>query len=132
MTIDISVFMVPPSLAFAAVMLNNQTLLSEAVTQCQLYRQGLRQTTGLWAHILQGNGTQDTGLWATGNGWAAYGMLRVLATVKWSPWAGSMGTEMSNLQSWVEEILSNSRAYVASLIIPFPKYSYDSFLRYIY
>jgi rhamnogalacturonyl hydrolase YesR len=104
--------MVPPSLAFAAVLQNNQSLLSTAYQQCNLYRQGLRQPAGLWAHIVQGSGTSDPGLWATGNAWAAYGMLRVWATIYHSPWRQSLTSEMSDLQSWTTEILANSRAYL--------------------
>ena len=88
--------------------------MQEAVKQIQLYRQTLRTDTGLWAHILLGNGTHDPGLWATGNAWAAAGMLRVLATIKWSDFAGSMDTEMNNLRDWTTEILSASKGVVVS------------------
>lgn len=48
---------------------------------------------------------QDSGLWNTGNGWAAYGSLRVLATMKNSDWAGDFTSEMADLTAWVQEIL---------------------------
>lgn len=111
-----SVSMVPPSLAFAGVLLNNQTLVSIAHEQCQLYRSAMRnETAGLWAHILLGEGIQDTNRWLTGNAWAAYGMMRVLATIQKSPWAGEMGSEISDLQSWVTEIVSKSQEYLVGL-----------------
>lgn len=111
-----SVFMVPPSLAFAGVLLNNQTLVSIAHEQCQLYRSAMRnETAGLWAHIILGEGIQDMNRWLTGNAWAAYGMMRVLATIQKSPWAGEMGSEISDLQSWVTEIVSKSQEYLVGL-----------------
>jgi rhamnogalacturonyl hydrolase YesR len=105
--------MVPPSLAFAGVLYNNQTLLSIAHEQCMLYREALRnQEAGLWAHILLGTGIQDSNRWLTGNAWAAYGMMRVLATIQRSPWAGQMGSEISDLQNWVTEIVSTSQNHM--------------------
>jgi len=110
-----SVFMVPPSLAFAGVLLNNQTLVNIAHEQCQLYRTAMRnESAGLWAHILLGEGIQDTNRWLTGNAWAAYGMMRVLATIQRSPWAGEMASEISDLQNWVVEIMSTSQEHLVS------------------
>lgn len=48
---------------------------------------------------------QDSGLWNTGNGWAAHGSLRVLATMKNSDFAGDFTSEMADLTAWVQEIL---------------------------
>jgi len=110
-----SVFMVPPSLAFAGVLLNNQTLVNIAHEQCQLYRQAMRnESAGLWAHILLGTGIEDRNRWLTGNAWAAYGMMRVLATIQRSPWAGEMGSQISDLQNWVGEIMSTSQNHLVS------------------
>jgi rhamnogalacturonyl hydrolase YesR len=107
--------MVPPSLAFAGVLLNNQTLVNIAHEQCQLYRQAMRnESAGLWAHILLGTGIEDRNRWLTGNAWAAYGMMRVLATIQRSPWAGEMGGEISDLQNWVTEIMSTSQNHLVS------------------
>ncbi|KAK8238597.1 hypothetical protein HDK90DRAFT_510210 [Phyllosticta capitalensis] len=39
---------------------------------------------GLWRHIV-GPRNADPGLWSTGNAWASYGALRVLATLSHSP-----------------------------------------------
>jgi hypothetical protein len=77
--------MVPPSLAFAGVLLNNQTLVNIAHEQCQLYRQAMRnESAGLWAHILLGTGIED------------------------------MGGEISDLQNWVTEIMSTSQNHLVS------------------
>lgn len=47
--------------------------MAEAVRQCGLYRDILKTSNTLnWRHII-GPQSQDTGLWSTGNGWAAYG-----------------------------------------------------------
>lgn len=105
--------MVPPSLAFAGVVLNNRTLVEAAHEQCLLYREGMRnESAGLWAHILLGEGIEDTNRWLTGNAWAAYGMMRVLATIVRSPWAGDMQQEVRDLQGWVTEILGTSQNHM--------------------
>ncbi|WVF67288.1 hypothetical protein IAT40_002038 [Kwoniella sp. CBS 6097] len=109
-----SVYMVPPFLAYYGVLHNNQSLLQEAYQQCSLYRDTLRQDSGLWAHILLGTGTHDPGLWATGNGWAMMGMLRVYATIKWSQYANDMSSQTSDLANWVQEIFKASQQYITS------------------
>ncbi|AFR94210.1 hypothetical protein C343_02279 [Cryptococcus neoformans C23] len=107
-----SVYMVPPFLAYYGALHNNQTLLQQAYQQCKLYRDGLRQSNGLWIHITGGNGTTDPNLWATGNGWAAAGMLRVWATINWSIFSDKLNNQLSDLESWVREILDASRPYI--------------------
>ena len=109
---------VPPFIAYYGALTANQTLLQIAHDQCSLYRSALRQSNGLWKHIVDGTGNLDPGQWATGNAWAAMGMLRVLATIKWSQFAGDMGSQMSDLQSWVEEILTGSDGYIVSFHSP--------------
>lgn len=101
-------------MAYYGAVHNNQSLLVEAHRQCQLYREVLQSDKGLWAHILLGNGTHDPGLWATGNAWAAAGMLRVLATIQWSSFASEMTSEVNDLKTWTEEILNASKNYVVS------------------
>lgn len=98
----------PPFLAYYAVLNNNITLAREAHRQVQLYRDVLRTDTGLWAHILVGSQNIDPGLWATGNAWAAAGMLRVLATLRWSQFNDAMQSEQNDLRSWTEEILQGT------------------------
>jgi rhamnogalacturonyl hydrolase YesR len=71
--------------AYLAVQNGDTNLMAETVTQCGLYRDVLKQSQyDNWDHII-GPQSQDTGLWSTGNGWASYGMVRVLHTLqKWS------------------------------------------------
>ncbi|KAJ7905504.1 glycoside hydrolase family 105 protein [Mycena olivaceomarginata] len=105
-----SVFMVPPFLAYYGVLTGNTTLLTEAYNQIKLYRNYLRDTDAknLWKHIVLGNNTQDSandeGHWSTGNGWAAAGMLRVIATMKNSPYSKDFSSQQKDLASWVKEI----------------------------
>jgi len=107
---------VPPFLAYYAALQNNQTLMQEAYHQISLYRNYLRTSSGLWSHIIFGSTNVDPGCWATGNGWAAQGMLRVLATMKRSSMSGSFGSQMSDLQSWIEEILTAAATFVVCVI----------------
>lgn len=107
--------MVPPFLAYYGGMTNNQTLLQAAYTQCQLYRSALRQPNNLWAHILGGNGAHDPGMWATGNAWAAWGMARVLATIKKSSFAGQMSSQTADLGNWIGEIMTGCQPFIVRL-----------------
>ncbi|KAF8954902.1 hypothetical protein BDZ97DRAFT_1862403 [Flammula alnicola] len=72
-------YMVPPFLAYYAADTEDLQLLQDTVRQCELYRQILQSNTtdlkGVWMHVM-GTGYQDTGLWSTGNAWAAAGMTR--------------------------------------------------------
>lgn len=107
-----NMFMTPPFLAYYAVATQNRSLLRQAVRQCGLYREVLQANTtaswdGLWTHIV-GPQSQTLGVWATGNGWAALGMARVLATVtNWSVSAGWL-TEQAQLKRWIMEILDGA------------------------
>ncbi|GAA5873096.1 hypothetical protein JCM1840_005568 [Sporobolomyces johnsonii] len=109
------VYMVPPFLAYYGVAASNATMIAEAYNQCRLYRKYLRTSSGAWQHIVLGE-WQDTGLWSTGNGWAAAGMTRVLATIKHSDLssAGSFASEMSDLTGWIVEILEAAFSYIQS------------------
>lgn len=112
------IFMVPPYLAYYAEMTNNRTLMSEAVRQISLYRDFLRrEPQGLWAHIQGGQGNLDPGLWATGNAWAAYGMMRVHATIQRGRWSGEMQGEMGQLRGWVGEIMDGVKASLVRLLV---------------
>ena len=110
---------VPPFIAYYAVLNNNQTLLQQAYLQCSLYHSALSTSSGLWKHILFGTGNLDPGFWATGNAWAAMGMLRVLATIKKSQYAGDMQQQQVDLQNWIEAILSATNGYIVSSVLPF-------------
>ncbi|KAG8706554.1 hypothetical protein FRC09_002351 [Ceratobasidium sp. 395] len=98
------IYMVPPFLAYYGVMNSNQTLLQEAYNQVKLYRDALLDGTGMWQHIKMGS-LSDTGHWSTGNGWAAMGMLRVLATIRGSQWANPLKSQTRDLENWTSEIL---------------------------
>lgn len=108
------IYMVPPFLAYYGAVTNNQTLLEEAYNQVSAYRGILGTDNGLWRHILDGTGTTDSGLWLTGNGWAAAGMLRVLATMKWSQFSSNLQQQQSDLQNWVEAIMSACQSRMTS------------------
>jgi hypothetical protein len=70
--------------------------------------------TGLWRHILLGNEEmQDPGYWATGNAWAAWGMLRVLSTFMHSQtYSDRMEAQKADLKAWILEILNASYAQI--------------------
>ncbi|GAA6021258.1 hypothetical protein JCM10207_002592 [Rhodosporidiobolus poonsookiae] len=106
------VYMVPPFLAYLGVQTSNTTLLRAAYDQVRLYRQYLAvtesgETQGLWRHIWEesGNGDADAGLWATGNAWAASGMLRVLASLQNSDYADEFASQSGDLASWTGAIV---------------------------
>lgn len=126
-------YMVPPFLAYYGVITSNITLLQQAYTQIKLYRNYLRDPKGLWKHVLLGSSGIDEGHWSTGkkrevyfqthkfsyahqgNGWAAAGMLRVLATIKNSQYANSMKSEQEDLANWVIEIQNEMYSHLVSL-----------------
>lgn len=84
-------------------------LTSKADDQCRLYRQYMNNGTGLWQHIILGNPSSiDYGYWATGNAWAAYGMLRVLVTMMHSEYREAMEAQKTDLKNWIVEILQAS------------------------
>ncbi|PPQ95428.1 hypothetical protein CVT26_008449 [Gymnopilus dilepis] len=99
------VYMVPPFLAYYGVTTRNRTLVEEAYNQIKLYRNYLRDpNSSMWRHVLLGASENDEGFWSTGNGWAAAGMLRVLATMRQSEYANTFKNEQKDLSSWVQEI----------------------------
>ncbi|CAE6458930.1 unnamed protein product [Rhizoctonia solani] len=98
-----------PFIAAYGAATSNQTLLQVAYDQCRLYRDALRlPETGLWAHIYSDDrkNFDDKGLWATGNAWAAKGMLNVAILVEKS--GQNMTTQVSDLKGWVKEILNGT------------------------
>ena len=109
--------MVPPFLAYYGFSSSNQTLLQIAYDQCRLYRDALQDPdTKLWRHIVggEGNGISDSGLWATGNGWATSGMLRVAATIQRSEFKDDMQDQVNNLGNWAGEIISAAKSRTTS------------------
>ncbi|KAH9024526.1 Six-hairpin glycosidase-like protein [Lactarius pseudohatsudake] len=106
------VYMAPPFIAYYGALLEDgpscQELLQTAYDQVRLYREVLYDpSVGLWRHIALGNGTDPT-YWGTGNGWAAAGALRVLATIQRSSAAHAMKSQQSDLVQWVGEILDGA------------------------
>ncbi|KAG9034980.1 hypothetical protein FRB95_012270 [Tulasnella sp. JGI-2019a] len=105
-------YMVPPFLAYYGAVTQNASLILESYNQISLYRDALfSPNVSLWQHIYcpgayssSVNNFNDTGHWATGNGWAAAGMLRVLATMKNSPWSSQFQTQQTDLSNWITEI----------------------------
>lgn len=92
-------------MAYQAVSTNDLGLMAETVRQCGLQREVLISGNGqCWQHII-GPQSQDTGLWSTGNGWAAYGMTRVLHTLQKWPKSAGMTNEAGQLKGWIKEIL---------------------------
>lgn len=105
-----AVFMFPPFLAYYAVSVGSLSMMREAVRQCELYKEVLiirgGEKRGLWKHIVGPSDMADDGAWSTGNAWAAYGMLRVRATIAgWLTSRTSMKAEVTVLDTYIEEIL---------------------------
>lgn len=108
-----AISMFPPFLAFSAVAANDLEPMKEAVRQCGLYREILMVPSGpkkgLWKHIVGPSDMADEGVWSTGAAWAAYGMVRVRATI--SGWRSSnvtMSREVQDLDQWIGEIIDGA------------------------
>ncbi|KAL9109657.1 MAG: hypothetical protein Q9227_005695 [Pyrenula ochraceoflavens] len=116
------VYMVPPFLAYYAVAQGDDHYLREAVRQCALHRDALlagsevskiKACRGAWKHFVVGpEGGEFSGqegnpaLWATSNGWAAAGMVRVLATLYgWKGRGGMWKDEEGELVGMIIDIL---------------------------
>jgi len=108
-------YMAPPFLAYYAVETYNATLLADVVHLCTQYRQVLHanitsNSEGVWEHIIGSQGG-DTGRWSTGNGWAASGMVRVLATVMKAPASVVLkirSKSVSLLTGYIKEIIDGA------------------------
>ncbi|EPE31615.1 Six-hairpin glycosidase [Glarea lozoyensis ATCC 20868] len=120
-----NVAMSMPFLAYLAVQQKNVTLMEEMVTQCRLYRAVLQTSASLnWQHII-GVEPKDPGFWSTGNGWACFGMVRVLHTLQNWPGSALMSSQAEELKSWIREILDGATQspYVDGLL---PNYLHDT------
>ncbi|GAA5939522.1 hypothetical protein JCM3775_004849 [Rhodotorula graminis] len=107
--------MVPPFLAYYGVATSDRSMVEQAYTQLKLYRSHLQSSTsGSWRHVVGGDSFTDAGLWNTGNGWAAHGIVRVLATMQNSEWNASFADEKADLASWATEILSSAFSHIKS------------------
>ncbi|KAF2729132.1 Six-hairpin glycosidase [Polyplosphaeria fusca] len=101
------VYMVPPFLAYYAVASGDLGLAKEAAHQVKLYRDVLVTGEGPWLHIV-GPGVPDFAMWSTGNGWAAAGASRVLATLRKSKFDGETKEEQAQLTSIVKGIIDGA------------------------
>jgi rhamnogalacturonyl hydrolase YesR len=107
-------YMAPPFLAYYAADTWNKTLLYESYKQAEYHRAVLQADyisnetiNGVWHHII-GPQSEELGLWATGNGWAAGGMTRILATITHAPIAYLCSwreTAIDDLTAWIKEIV---------------------------
>ena len=113
------VYMAPPFIAYFGAYDQSGAmtwLLQAAYDQCRLYRSYLQDSsTKLWKHIELGS-EQDDKFWATGNGWAAAGMLRVLQTIRNSNVNESFLNQQHDLLNWTEEIVKASWNYQVHII----------------
>jgi len=113
------VYMGFPFIAYYGAVTQNQTLLQIAYDQCRLYRDALLldgPTGKLWGHIYSDDTKSwiDQGLWATGNAWAALGMMRVAVTIQKTQYSSGMTSQVSDLMAWVKEILDGEFAALTS------------------
>ena len=108
------VYMAPPFIAYSGAFKqgnSNASLLQSAYNQCRLYRGYLQDPeTKLWRHMALGS-SPDKLLWATGNGWAAAGMFRVLQTIRGSNVSDRFLDQQKDLANWIEEIVRASWTY---------------------
>ena len=114
------IYMAPPFIAYYGAYDQGDAktyLLQAAYDQCRLYRQYLQDnSTKLWKHIELGS-WQDNNLWATGNGWAAAGMFRVLQTIRLSDVCDSFLDQQNDLLNWIEEIVEAAWCYQVNFIL---------------
>ncbi|KZT20057.1 hypothetical protein NEOLEDRAFT_1036442, partial [Neolentinus lepideus HHB14362 ss-1] len=94
------VYMVLLFLAYYSVTTTNRSEWFSFSIYCPLCNSS---TGGMWKHIMMGSG-MDSGHWATGNSWAAAGMLCILRTITNSQYANTMKSEQTDLVNWVGEI----------------------------
>ena len=119
--------MVPPVFAYWGAIQTDLELqrqyLVKAYEQLRLYRDHLRDpnSNGLWQHVVMGSWS-DVNHWsesllfiqvqvthrapvATGQGWAASGMIRVYQTIAKSPLRDELSWALADLSAWAQEIV---------------------------
>ena len=106
--------MAPPFLAYQAVAIDDASMMKIAVQQCLLYSDILRAEPDrkLWKHIIgpASRPARDEGIWATSNGWAVAGMVRVLATAIKSRHRNDVTNELQQILYVVLDIIDGARA----------------------
>lgn len=91
--------MITPSLAYLGLDISDDSLLKKALEQFILESSAMLDTDQL---IYQHIPATDARLWATGNGWMTYGLMRNLASVKTSPFA----EDLSSLKFEAEQTIA--------------------------
>lgn len=108
--------MTPPFIAYYGALYQpyvNSWILYQSYDQIRLYRNYLFDpAVGLWRHVVLGS-WQDYGHWSTGNGWAAAGIIRVLATINQTTlgYQPQFISAQRDLQNWATEIVNNIWVY---------------------
>ncbi|OXG29456.1 hypothetical protein C359_04851 [Cryptococcus neoformans Bt120] len=92
-------YMITPSLAYLGLDISDDSLLKKALEQFILESSAMLDTDQL---IYQHIPATDARLWATGNGWMTYGLMRNLASVKTSPFA----EDLSSLKFEAEQTIA--------------------------
>ncbi|KAG0144316.1 hypothetical protein CROQUDRAFT_724086 [Cronartium quercuum f. sp. fusiforme G11] len=122
------VYMVPPFLAWTGAISSDFSILENSYRQCLLYRKRLIDPngSGTWRHILGGS-WNETGLWSTGNGWAAMGMMRVRQTmeaVSDPDLKHKLSGMKADLEKWMCEIIAGAFKFQSATSKLLPNY-YD-------
>lgn len=120
-------YMVPPFLTYYAAQTHNISLLQISYDQCRLYRDMMQDpVTKTWRHILLGDKTvHDEGLWSTGNGWVAAGLMRVFATLQNIRDDGLRAETVAwqvDILSWVLEIINGAFKFQSKETALLPNY----------
>lgn len=85
--------MIPPSLAYLGLDISNYNLLKKALAQFSLESSAMLDAD---QQIYQHIPASDARLWATGNGWMTYGLMR---DVSYSSWIDLITTDFLQLAS---------------------------------
>lgn len=107
------IYMVPPFISYLAIATKNESLMKQSQLQCHLYedilcaRAPFKEPSRLWQHIV-GPEAQDLGFWSTGNGWAAAGICRTLATMKKCEEGKGLHSEKERLERSILDILDGA------------------------
>lgn len=113
-----AVFMGPPLLAYYGALSSDSYLMQQAYLQVKGYRSYLRKTDiqNVWGHVYDASGKYwvDSNNWATGNGWAAAGIVRVLSCMVTSSIHGNFVSQQNDLAAWAKEIIDAAWSHASS------------------
>ncbi|WVQ74275.1 hypothetical protein IAR50_003872 [Cryptococcus sp. DSM 104548] len=94
-------YMISPSLAYLGLTTSNSDLLTKSLEQFTLESSALLETIhNIYLHILDG----DARLWATGNGWMTYGLMRDLASVSSAGLESAVGNYATNTMNTISGV----------------------------